>query len=84
MKIQRGTVVRSRAGHDKGSFFAVLETDGAVVLISDGRSRTSASPKKKLMRHLAPTAAVLSEQILNDDSRLIEALEAFNKKVRAF
>jgi len=47
MNFQRGTVVRSKAGHDKGSFFVVLETDGDTALISDGSSRPVSAPKRK-------------------------------------
>ena len=46
MEIKRGTVVRSKAGHDSGLFMAVLETDGRFALTADGKTRTIISPKR--------------------------------------
>ncbi len=84
MNFQRGTVVRSKAGHDKGSFFVVLETDGDTALISDGSSRPVSAPKRKKLRHLAFTRTVLCEQSLKDNSKICEAIETFRKKAAAF
>lgn len=80
MIFQRGTVVASKAGHDKGSFFAVVRTENDIAFIADGRTRPLERPKRKKMIHLAFTRTVLSEQTMNDDSKLSEALVAFNKK----
>ena len=78
MEIVRGTVVKSRAGHDKGSYLAVLETDGRYALTADGKTRRVSSPKKKNVIHLAPTAAVLSEREMESDSELRKALKRFS------
>ena len=78
MELIRGTVVRSRAGHDKGLFLAVLETDGRYALTADGKTRSLASPKKKNVIHLAPTAAVLREEQMESDSELRKALKGFS------
>ncbi|MBR2176613.1 MAG: KOW domain-containing RNA-binding protein [Clostridia bacterium] len=83
MQFQRGTVVRSKAGHDKGSFFVVIGTDDDSALIADGKSRTAAQPKRKKLIHLAFTKTVLDEQTMSDDSKISEALETFNRKVKA-
>ena len=77
MEIKRGTVVRSRAGHDAGLFMAVLETDGKYALTADGKTRTIVSPKRKNLIHLAPTATVLSEGEMESDSSLRKALKRF-------
>ena len=78
MDIVRGTVVRSRAGHDKGSFLAVLTFDGKYALTADGKTRSLASPKKKNAIHLAPTATVLGEGEMESDSELRKALKRFS------
>lgn len=84
MNFVAGSVVRSKAGHDKGSFYAVLSVDEDMALIADGYDRPVSRPKRKKLIHLAFTRTVLSEQILNDDSKLSEALAPFNEGVRAF
>ncbi len=35
----RGLVVRSRAGHDKGDFLAVLQVEDGWALVGDGKGR---------------------------------------------
>lgn len=77
VEIKRGTVVRSNAGHDKGLFLAVLESDGRFALTADGKTRTIISPKRKNLIHLSPTAAVLTEQEMESDSSLRKALRRF-------
>ena len=37
-------------------------------------------PKKKNVLHLACTATILSDEILNDDSKIRQALKAFNSR----
>ena len=80
MEIKRGTVVKSKAGHDKGLFLAVLDVDGRFALTADGKTRTIVSPKRKNLIHLAPTATVLSEGEMESDSSLRKALRRFQAK----
>ncbi len=82
MGYQRGTVVRSKAGHDKGSFYAVVKLEGDTALVADGNKRTAARPKRKKLIHLAYTSTVLNEQIMNDDSKIRQEILIFDKKVR--
>ena len=50
-----GQIVRSKAGHDKGDIFFVMELiDDDYVLIADGDRRKSEKPKKKNVKHLQP------------------------------
>lgn len=77
MEIKRGTVVRSNAGHDRGLFLAVLDTDGRYAFTADGKTRTIISPKRKNLIHLSPTAAVLSDEEMESDSSLRKALKRF-------
>ncbi len=84
MRFRRGTVAASKAGHDKGSFFAVVRIEDDLAYIADGKGRRLSDPKRKKLIHLAFTDTVLSEQIMNDDSKLSEAIDSFNKRSRAF
>ncbi len=84
MNLRRGTVVASKAGHDKGSFFVVVRIENDFVYIADGRGRKLSCPKRKNIIHLAYTNTVLGEQEMNDDSKLSEALDPFNRKTGVF
>ena len=55
MDLEKGTVVISRAGRDKGRLLAVVGTEGEFVLVADGKERPLARPKKKNPKHLART-----------------------------
>ncbi|MBR0425294.1 MAG: KOW domain-containing RNA-binding protein [Clostridia bacterium] len=55
--LEVGDVVISKAGHDRGNLFVVLESiDSEYVRIADGRTRTLEKPKKKKRRHLKAVA----------------------------
>ena len=57
-----GRVVRSKQGHDKGRWFAVVGTvDEKYVLIADGRTRKLENPKKKQSKHLRAVPVTLTE-----------------------
>ena len=73
----RGQVVRSKAGHDKEGFLAVLEISPPYVLLCDGKRRPLERPKRKKLIHVAPTATVLPEAALKTDRSIRAALRAF-------
>lgn len=58
MEIITGSVVKSKAGHDKELFFVALEVKDGRALIADGRERRVEKPKLKNLKHLAPTGTV--------------------------
>ncbi|WP_083428183.1 KOW domain-containing RNA-binding protein [Murdochiella vaginalis] len=70
-----GQVVRSKAGHDKGKVFLVLDRcDAKHVHVVDGRTRTLAHPKKKRVIHLQPYRAIVSDlQTMKGDAALDDA-----------
>lgn len=74
MDFQKGQVVRSKAGHDKGTYFAVLEIQGNMALVADGRERLLEKPKRKNLRHLAPTAKAVEPLALTSNKQLHRAL----------
>lgn len=69
-----GQIVKSTAGHDKGTFYMVVETRGHSVTIADGKARKLAKPKRKNMLHVAPTSTVLDPVVLTTDKKLRKAL----------
>ncbi|MCD8390735.1 MAG: KOW domain-containing RNA-binding protein [Firmicutes bacterium] len=64
MKIEVGSVVRSKAGRDKGDLFIVLAVDGNYVYMANGDLRKVDKPKKKKIKHLQCSQTV-SEFIAN-------------------
>lgn len=53
MDITPGCVVISRAGHDKGTVYLVVASEGSRMLLVNGDTRKKDNPKKKNSRHLA-------------------------------
>ncbi len=77
MEIKRGQVVRSLAGHDKGDFQTVLQVLSPYAFVCDGKRRRLERPKRKKLKHLAPAAAVLSEESLKTNRQIRRALASF-------
>ncbi|MBQ9709179.1 MAG: KOW domain-containing RNA-binding protein [Clostridia bacterium] len=51
--IERGTLVESLAGHDKGETFAIINlVDGNYVLVANGKTRKVNNPKRKKLKHV--------------------------------
>lgn len=78
MPIEKGSVVRSKAGHDSNRFYLVMSVEGDFAYIADGAVRKLEHPKKKRMKHLAPTNTVLSVEELTTNKLVKEALTQFN------
>ena len=78
-----GSVVFCTAGHDKGSFYAVVKWQGDRVLIADGKARKLESPKAKNPVHLQKTNHILDISQLDTNKKLRLALEPLNRKVKA-
>jgi ribosomal protein L14E/L6E/L27E len=76
-KLVAGCVVRSIAGHDKDSFYVVVEVLGQRVRIADGKARKLGKPKAKNTLHVRPTTLVLDMQEVKTDKKLRETLKAF-------
>ena len=83
-----GTVVRSKAGRDKGRFFMVLSLQGEeFAFVADGDLRKVEKPKLKRIKHLYVTEELVSslqnklltgERVENHEIR--KSLEAFKQK----
>ncbi len=58
--VDKGFVVISQKGRDKGRVFMVLyEVDADFVMVADGRTRPLAKPKRKRRKHLVATSREL-------------------------
>lgn len=70
MEFEKGTVVVSKAGRDKGYFMVVLDETDGYVIVADGKERPLDRPKRKNPRHLQKTNRKLSlEQLTNKKLR---------------
>lgn len=47
-----GMLARSKAGHDAGKIYVIMDVDSAYIYLADGRIRTVDRPKKKKIRHV--------------------------------
>ena len=56
-----GMLAKSKAGHDAGHVYVILEIDDAYVYLVDGSVRTVERPKKKKKKHV---------QIINEKHEL--------------
>lgn len=65
----KGCFALSKAGHDKGSIYVVLNESDGYVFLSDGKYKLIDNPKKKKIKHieiLENSDRDLSEKINNN------------------
>lgn len=74
MEFNRGRVVLSKAGRDKGRFMAVSDVADGYIFVIDGDERPLERPKRKNKHHLALTKTVLSEHSMSTNRSLRKAL----------
>ncbi len=74
MEIEKGRVVRSKAGHDSNDIFAVVGTDANNVYICDGKERKVEKPKRKNPKHIEVTSYMVSPEEMAANGRLKKAL----------
>ena len=53
-ELKKGMLARSLAGHDKGKWYVILDTDERNVFLTDGYLRPVQKPKKKNRVHIQP------------------------------
>ena len=87
-----GWIVRSGAGHDKGTLMCVVGGEGAFLLLADGKRRRLASPKRKKRVHVDvedegsfvhPALEDLRRGVPVTDRSLRRALAAFRDESRS-
>lgn len=79
-RYRTGMLARSKAGHDAGKIYVIMDTDGAYVYLADGRIRTAAKPKKKKIKHIE---LLRMEQDISgaDDAQIRRILKEYQNKV---
>jgi len=76
-RLQKGLVVKSRAGKDKDTFLVVVASDESGVYVCDGKYRPLDRPKKKNIKHLALTKKVLAEGMYSTNKKIKKALNQY-------
>lgn len=76
--IVKGSVVKSKAGHDSGSFYLVTAVEEEFVYIADGRRRKLEKPKRKNRRHIAKTNQVVDLAEFDTDKKIRRVLWSYN------
>lgn len=78
MELRKSDIVCSIAGRDQGKLFYVIGTEGAYILIADGKGRPLEHPKRKKLKHVRPVARpethvaaklARGEKVLNSELR---------------
>lgn len=88
-QLELGSVVYSKAGHDAGRFYVVVEiVDDSYVKIADGELRKTESPKLKKIKHLEVQSEVVSsinQKLIGNqkviDAEVRRALNAYNGSI---
>ena len=73
---QRGQIVKSLAGRDKGYLLTVIDADEAQVFVCDGKERPLNNPKRKNPRHIESVGMCISDNQMASDRALRKALAA--------
>ena len=66
MEFEKGTVVVSKAGRDKGYVMVVLDETEGYVIVADGKERPLDRPKRKNPKHLQKTGRKLGLEQMTD------------------
>ncbi len=79
MEFEKGMLARSKAGHDAGKVFVIVDVDDMYVYLADGAGRPLAHPKKKKKKHVQ----IIKEKndiAKADDGRIKEILNKWRKE----
>ncbi|MEG0579779.1 MAG: KOW domain-containing RNA-binding protein, partial [Niameybacter sp.] len=80
-QIKQGMIVKSAAGHDKGSYYVVVKAQKDFVFIADGRRRKCSKPKKKSNKHVYCTAQTFELDLVDTDKKIRRVLHTLNNDV---
>ncbi len=72
--LERGQLVRSLRGHDKGELLVITDIAENKVLLCDGKSRKLEKPKAKNVKHVAMTGITLDEDSMATNRKLRKIL----------
>lgn len=71
-KYKEGMLARSKAGHDAGKVYVIIDTDDAYVYLADGKIRTLDRLKKKKKKHV---------QLINREYDITDATDVSIKRL---
>ena len=78
--MEKGRIVKSKAGKDKEQFYIVTDIKGDRVYVGDGKLRKFSNPKSKNPKHLAVTSAVV--KMPENDRQLRILLKSFGSTTK--
>ncbi|MDD6797910.1 MAG: KOW domain-containing RNA-binding protein [Clostridia bacterium] len=73
-----GYFAKSKAGHDAGSIYVILDSDERFVYLSEGRLKTVDNPKRKKRKHLQ----LINERAEEVMAKLDKGLPITNEDVK--
>ena len=84
--VMRGMLAVSKAGHDKGRIYMIVDHDETFVYLCDGRLKSADKPKKKKYKHIQ-IIKMISEEVDHcfdkgmcpDDIMIRKTIAAFEK-----
>ena len=79
--LERGNVVRSSAGRDKGRLLAVMQVSEKLVTVCDGKERPVDRPKSKNIRHVESIGITVTEAEMSTNRALKKALGRLNAEI---
>ena len=79
--LEKGAVVKSLAGRDKGKLLAVMQSDENRVFVCDGKERPTDRPKSKNIRHVELVGASVTEAETATNRALKKALARLNAEI---
>ena len=77
MEFEKGQVVLSKAGRDKGRLLAVVRFEKNKVFLCDGKERPLERAKTKNPRHVEKTALFVDRSSMETNRKLRKALKQF-------
>lgn len=82
MDFQKGQIVISLSGRDKGKTLAVVGCEDGFILVCDGKERPLERAKKKNPRHLRATSMFIEKDSMATNPKLRKTLRALSEQGR--
>ena len=79
--LEKGNVVRSSAGRDKGRLLVIMQVSGKLVTVCDGKERPVDRPKSKNIRHVEYVGASIKEDETATNRKLRKALARLDAEI---
>ncbi len=79
MKDLIGRFALSKAGHDKGKYYVIVDTDDRFCYLCDGKYHTLQKCKKKSLKHISICNAVVPDEVYE---RLLKKEKIFDHEMK--